>query len=124
MTTPARGFAAFRLDDALMADEHTPVLVVQGELDLFTSRDFRARLLERVGEAKDDVVVDFSHSTFLDSSACAALIHGGRRLQASRRRLVIVNQDPAIARIFAIMGLDELFAVVGSRAEASVALRR
>jgi hypothetical protein len=41
-----------------------------------------------------------------------------KRLEGVEGRLVIVNTDPGIAKVFAITGLDRVFIVVATRAAA------
>lgn len=97
------------------------MLAVRGDLDLFTAPEFRARLAACAEAGGGRVVVDFAGASFIDSSGAAALLQV-RRLHRDDARLVIVNRDPGIARIFEVMGLDELFAIVPSREQAAAAL--
>jgi anti-sigma B factor antagonist len=63
-------------------------------------------------------------ATFVDASGCQVLLRAARRLASLQRRLAIVNTNPGTARILSVMGLDELFPVVATRAEATDAVRR
>ncbi len=45
-------------------------------------------------------------------------INAHKRLEAVEGRLMIVNTDPGIAKVFAITGLDRVFTVVATRAAA------
>jgi anti-sigma B factor antagonist len=119
MSSSRRQAASFGLrEDALPGG--TPVLAVRGDLDLFTAPEFRERLAACAEAGGGRVVVDFGAASFIDSSGAAALLQV-RRLHREDARLVIVNQDPGIARIFEVMGLDELFTIVSSREEAVAA---
>jgi anti-sigma B factor antagonist len=102
--------------------DSAPVLAVRGELDLYTAPEFRKELTRLADSSERGLVVDLGASTFVDSSACRALLRVARRLALHGGRLVIVNRDPEIARMFAVMGLDELLAVVRSRRDALEAL--
>jgi anti-sigma B factor antagonist len=113
--TPSFGLREDALEDG------TPVLAVRGDLDLFTAPEFRERLAACAEAGGGRVVVDFGAASFIDSSGAAALLQV-RRLHRDDARLVIVNRDPGIARIFEVMGLDELFAIVPSREHALAAL--
>lgn len=99
------------------------MLAVDGDLDLFTAPEFRERLAACAEAGGGRVVVDFGGASFIDSSGAAALLQV-RRLHRDDARLVIVNRDPGIARIFDVMGLGELFEIVASRDEAPAALGR
>jgi anti-sigma B factor antagonist len=100
------------------------LVVVHGELDLFTAPDLREQLRAQIDRHPARLVVDLADCSFVDASGCHAVLTASRRLADHGGRLAIVNTDPAIARVFAVMGLDELFPVVATRAEAVAALRQ
>jgi anti-sigma B factor antagonist len=116
--------APFSLEEEPLDDQAGRVIVVRGELDLFTAPELRERLHEHVERRGEDLVVDLSGCAFVDASGCQALLSAARRLQARGAQLAIVSPEPANARVFTVMGLDELFPVVPSRAAATAALRR
>ncbi|MCW3066478.1 MAG: hypothetical protein JWN32_3650 [Solirubrobacterales bacterium] len=122
MASFRRHAASFGLHEDALPDG-TPVLCVRGELDLFTAPEFRERLASCAESGRGRVVVDFGGASFIDSSGAAALLQV-RRLHRDDARLVIVNRDPGIGRIFDVMGLDELFSIVATREEAPAALAR
>ena len=121
MTSSRRQVANFGLREDALPDG-TPVLAVQGDLDLFTAPEFRERLSACAEAGKGRVVVDFRGASFIDSSGAAALLQV-RRLHHDDARLVIVNRDRGIARIFEVMGLDELFTIVSTREDAQTVLQ-
>lgn len=117
----------FGLDEGQLDASGVPLIAVHGELDLFTAPELRELLRAHVdgpGVARD-LVVDLSDCAFVDASGCQVLLRAARRLTPQGRVLVaIVDTSGANARIFSVMGLDELFPVVASRAAAGDALRR
>lgn len=116
---------SFRLAEERLHDGEVVVIAVEGELDLFTAPELRDRLKERAdGTEPPHVVVDLGGCAFVDASGCQVLLRAARRLALRDRRLAIVDADPGNARILSVMGLDELFPVVASRAEAAAAVRR
>jgi anti-sigma B factor antagonist len=121
MASSRRHTADFGLREDALGDG-TPVLAVSGDLDLFTAPEFRERLGACAEAGRGKVVVDFRGASFIDSSGAAALLQV-RRLHRDDARVVIVNRNPGIARIFEVMGLDELFSIVASLDEAAAALR-
>ena len=94
-------------------DGRTSVLAVAGELDLSSAPDLKWALADALG-ASDQVVVDLSLVTFLDSTAIGVLVGVQRRLTAGTR-LPIVCADLNVLRIFELTGLVgtfELFSTV------------
>jgi anti-sigma B factor antagonist len=60
--------------------------------------------------------------SFLDSTALGVLIGAVKRLRSRGGALAIVNTDSSIAKTFEITGLDQIFTILPSRAEALSAL--
>lgn len=111
---------AFELSTRVLDGSSTAIVEVSGELDLYTAPEFRDKLLE-AGEGRD-VIVDLRGSSFIDSTGCRALLLASRRLEPGGHRLVIVNSDSEISRIFSIMGFEELFTIVATPEEAQAKL--
>lgn len=116
---------SFGLAEERLEDGEVVVIAVRGELDLFTAPELRDRLREHAdGQRPAHVVVDLTGCAFVDASGCQVLLRAARRLAAHERRLAIVNTNAGNARIFTVMGLDELFPVVATRADGAAAVRR
>jgi anti-sigma B factor antagonist len=117
-------FRQFALADGEL-DGGVPLIVVQGELDLFTAPELRGRLLRHLERSQPPhLVVDLSDCAFVDASGCHALLTAARRLAAHERRLVLVNTHEGNARILSVMGFDELLAIVPTRDDAVATLLR
>ena len=67
---------------------------------------------------QEDVVVDFSDTTFIDSTTLGVLVGGVKRLRAQEGRLSLVCSDRNIRKIFEITGLDRVFTIYPTRDEA------
>jgi anti-sigma B factor antagonist len=99
-------------------DDSTYVIALSGEVDLYTAPEFKAQLLEVIGEGGKEVVVDFSNTTFIDSTTLGVLVGGVKRLRAQDGRLSLVCSDRNITKIFEITGLDRVFTIYPTRDEA------
>ena len=99
-------------------DERTTVLVVEGDLDLFTAPELRERINAAIDLGCTDLVIDLADATAVDSTALGVLIGALRRLRVRDGDMVVVCDSPTIERLFEIAGLDEVFTVVPSRGEA------
>ena len=94
------------------------VISLAGEVDLYTAPEFKQQLLEVIGEGAKEVVVDFSDTTFIDSTTLGVLVGGVKRLRTSDGQLSLVCDDRNITKIFEITGLDKVFTIYPSRDEA------
>ena len=93
----------------------TYVIALGGEVDLYTAPEFKQQLLEVIRQGAKDVVVDFSDTTFIDSTTLGVLVGGVKRLRAQDGRLSLVCSDRNITKIFEITGLDRVFAIHPTR---------
>ena len=94
------------------------VIALSGEVDLYTAPEFKQQLLDVIGKGAKDVVVDFSNTTFIDSTTLGVLVGGVKRLRANDGQLSLVCSDRNITKIFEITGLDRVFSIYPSRDEA------
>jgi anti-sigma B factor antagonist len=99
-------------------DDSTYVISLSGEVDLYTAPEFKAQLLDVIGEGGKEVVIDFSNTTFIDSTTLGVLVGGVKRLRAQDGRLSLVCSDRNITKIFEITGLDRVFTIYPTRDEA------
>lgn len=103
----------FSIEDRRVRDD-THVVAVSGEIDLFTAPDFKRHVSGPIEAGIDQVVVDLSRTTFIDSSSLGVLIGAHRRLKLRGGALVIVCSEEAIIKTFRITGLDGVFTLVSS----------
>ena len=94
------------------------VIALSGEVDLYTAPEFKQQLLDVIGKGAKDVVVDFSNTTFIDSTTLGVLVGGVKRLRANDGQLSLVCSDRNITKIFEITGLDRVFTIYPTREDA------
>ena len=94
------------------------IIALAGEVDLYTAPEFKQQLLEVIGQGGKDVVVDFSDTTFIDSTTLGVLVGGVKRLRSNDGQLSLVCSDRNITKIFEITGLDRVFTIYATRDEA------
>ena len=94
------------------------VISLAGEVYLYTAPEFKQQLLEVIGEGAKTVIVDFSDTTFIDSTTLGVLVGGVKRLRSNDGKLSLVCSDRNITKIFEITGLDKVFPIYGTRDEA------
>ncbi len=94
------------------------VIALAGEVDLYTAPEFKQQLLDVIGKGGKDVIVDFSDTTFIDSTTLGVLVGGVKRLRTNDGQLSLVCSDRNITKIFEITGLDRVFTIYPTRVEA------
>jgi len=99
-------------------DDSTYVIALSGEVDLYTAPEFKQQLLDVISNGGKDVVVDFTDTTFIDSTTLGVLVGGVKRLRVQDGRLALVCSDRNITKIFEITGLDRVFTIFPTRDEA------
>ena len=71
-----------------------------------------------IAQGGKQVVVDFSSTTFIDSTTLGVLVGGVKRLRTNDGQLTLVCSDRNITKIFEITGLDRVFTIYPTRDEA------
>ena len=99
-------------------DGDSYVIALAGEVDLYTAPEFKQQLLEVISQGAKNVVVDFSDTTFIDSTTLGVLVGGVKRLRSNDGQLALVCSDRNITKIFEITGLDRVFTIYATRDEA------
>src|SRR5262245_13747383 len=99
-------------------DDSTFVIALAGEVDLYTAPEFKQQLLDVIAKGAKEVVVDFTQTTFIDSTTLGVLVGGVKRLRVQDGRLSLVCSDRNITKIFEITGLDRVFTIYPTRDEA------
>ena len=94
------------------------VISLAGEVDLYTAPEFKQQLLEVISQGARTVVVDFSDTTFIDSTTLGVLVGGVTRRRTNDGQLSLVCSDRNITKIFEITGLDRVFTIYPTRSEA------
>src|SRR4051812_50090970 len=73
------------------------VISLAGEVDLYTAPEFKQQLLDVIGKGSKDVIVDFSDTTFIDSTTLGVLVgaaSGFGRTAASSRSAAANGTSP------------------------------
>jgi anti-sigma B factor antagonist len=99
-------------------DEGAYVISLTGEVDLYTAPEFKQQLLDVIGDGGKEVIVDFTSTTFIDSTTLGVLVGGVKRLRSNDGQLSLVCNDRNITKIFEITGLDRVFAIYPTREDA------
>ena len=96
------------LDVTTEARDGITLVVLSGELDIYTVSTFRTDL-ETVDPAASSLVLDLSDVTLLDSSGLGALVSLLNRARAGDGQLGLICPQRRIRRVFEITGLRKAF---------------
>jgi anti-sigma B factor antagonist len=102
----------------LEVDESRPpytILVVTGEVDVYTAPRLREKLVELVGQGHRKIVADLEGVDFLDSTGLGVLVGGLKRLRSHGGDLSLICTQPRILKVFEITGLTSVFSIAESK---------
>src|SRR4026209_2442563 len=94
------------------------IISLAGEVDLYTAPEFKQQLLDVIGKGAKNVIVDFSDTTFIDSTTLGVLVGGVKRLRTNDGQLSLVCSHRTITKMLWITGLDRVFTIHSTREEA------
>jgi anti-sigma B factor antagonist len=92
---------------------HT-LLVVKGEVDVYTAPRLRETIVELVSEGKKQIVIDLEGVEFLDSTGLGVLVGGLKRVRSHDGELSLVCTQTRILKVFEITGLTKVFPIFDS----------
>ncbi len=103
---------AFESSAWIDAREETGTLIVcvGGELDLASRGVIEPAVLAAIPSAAA-VVFDLTDLTFCDSSGITMFVTAHQKAEANGAALRFRNLSPAVARVFAISGVDQLLEI-------------
>lgn len=95
------------------------VLQVRGEVDLYTSPQLRDGITELLDQGANRIVIDLSGIEFMDSTGLGVLVVGLKRAKERDGEFALVCREGSVQKILSITGLDKVFSIHGSVAEAT-----
>jgi anti-anti-sigma factor len=96
-------------------------MTLPAEIDVSNADQVREDLLAAVAQDASLVIADMSATTFCDSAAVTALVRAARKANASGTGLRLATSAPAVTRVLAITGVDQLIDIYPSVAAAMAA---
>jgi anti-sigma B factor antagonist len=97
------------------------VIAVSGEIDVYTAPKLREKLISLVEAGSYQLIVDMEGVEFLDSTGLGVLVGGLKRVRAHDGWIDLVCTQSRIQRIFRITGLNKVFNIYDSVAQATAA---
>jgi anti-sigma B factor antagonist len=104
-------------------EDGTPVVVIEGEIDLSNSAEIGQRLRQAISNQGSALVVDLEPTTYIDSAGINVLFRLEIELQERQQRLrIVVASGSPIERTLKIVGLDSAIPMFATREEALAGL--
>jgi anti-sigma B factor antagonist len=94
------------------------LVTVTGEIDVYTSPRVRSAMLELFEAGCTSLIVDLSNVDYLDSSGLGVLVAGLKRAREHGGEVHIVTSKVRIMRVLEVTGLDKIFSISSTAAEA------
>jgi anti-sigma B factor antagonist len=101
-----------------MVDDHTAVVALEGDLDLWSAPNMKTVLCDLLAAGQTRLVLDLERVGFMDSTALGVMVGIHRRL-GGEQRIAVAAPKPPVLRIFELSGLSAGFPVFATR-EAAV----
>jgi anti-anti-sigma factor len=100
--------------------EGIPVLALMGRIKGEGDEDLRKAVAEVcTGNTSPKIVIDVTKADYIDSHGMGVIIYHHKILQAAKRSLVLLNENPDpeayMSRLIRITNLDKIITVVTSR---------
>lgn len=87
------------------------IIVVRGEVDLYTSPELRNAVARAIPKAQSAIGVDLSHVGYMDSSGVATLVEGLRTSGAKNMEFVLLKPSHSVMKVLQLSRLDSVFTI-------------
>jgi len=94
------------------------VLNLAGKIDIDSSPELKAKVLDLIEEGYMSVFIDFSKITFMNSSGLGSLISTIKEARLKDAGLIIINPTTFIKSLFKLTQLDKILTIYDSLEEA------
>ncbi len=112
-----------RIETSLRQEQDIPVLDVTGEIDIYTTPQFKEAVSAAIDQNKPTIVINMAKVTYMDSSGFGTLLSATKRLRPLDGALYLSGCNEAIQRMLQITRLNTIFGVYATEAEALAAAK-
>ena len=110
-----------RIETSLRHRNEIPVLDVVGEIDIYTTPQFKEAVGAAINENKPAIIINMAKVTYMDSSGFGTLLSATKRLRPLEGALYLSGCNEAIQRMLHITRLNTIFGVYATEYEALAA---
>ncbi len=112
-----------RIETSLRHHDDIPVLDVTGEIDIYTTPQFKDAVSAAIDEGKPSIIINMTQVSYMDSSGFGTLLSATKRLRPVEGGLYLTGCNEAITRMLQITRLNTIFGIYATEEEAAVAAR-
>jgi anti-sigma B factor antagonist len=98
-----------RIETTDTAGETT--IVVEGDVDLYSSPELRTAVLKAVPKATTGVGIHLGGVSYMDSSGVATLVEGLRSAKEHGKKFALVAPSASVMKVLELARLDSIFEV-------------
>ena len=91
--------------------DETALINISGEVDMYSSPEFRKAILSLLDQKIPKIVVDLKNVTYMDSSGVATLIEGLQLCAKYGGKLLLSNLQTNVREVFELTRLDQIFKI-------------
>lgn len=84
-------------------------IILNGEIDISTAPEFKAKLYELIGDGTKDIELVCDGLTYIDSTGLGILVGALKRVKNHQNNVYIYQLRDNIKKLFRITGLDKVF---------------
>ena len=97
------------LEISTRAKDNAIVVVISGDVDLYSSPEVRKAILGLTDKETPLIVVDLKGVPYMDSSGIATLVEGLQQVGKYKGRLILFGLNSAVREVFELSRLDKVF---------------
>ena len=94
------------------------VIDIEGQLIVGNRQELKQKILDELGTGERKFVVNFSDTSYIDSSGLGVLVSLSKKIREQEGVLRLANLNEDLRTLFELTKLDTLFEIVDSREEA------
>ncbi|MFZ2956529.1 MAG: STAS domain-containing protein [Candidatus Ozemobacteraceae bacterium] len=106
------------MDFEVVTREDRCIVCCGKEVTISNSSDFTGVIAEQVKSGKKLVVIDFTKTSFIDSSGLGAIIANISEIQNRKIQLIFGGCNSIIRKVLELVGLNRIFPVLTTMEEA------
>ena len=91
---------------------------IKGQINFSDLPNFQEKVNEALIMPEKNILIDFSHATYVSSSGLRILLKLGKELSQTDKNLILFNLNEFITSVFKVSGLDKIFNIQPDKANA------